>query len=92
MNLTVQKSPHHHHQDLLTWPRGARRTVAVPFLNSRVHWFGLVYAGIPENLETLLRAVSFRIKRSVHPVYDFLIRATLEGDRLALVVESEVKI
>jgi hypothetical protein len=39
----------------------------------------------------LLRAVSFGIKRSVHPVYDFLIRATLEGYHLALVVESEVE-
>lgn len=71
---------------------GTRRTVAIPFLNSRVKRFGLILAGIPENLEVLLRAVSFRIKRSVHPVYDFLIRATLEGDHLALVVESKVEI
>jgi hypothetical protein len=66
--------------------------VAIPFLNNRVQRFGLVLAGIPENFEMLLPAVSFGIKRSVHPVYNFLIRATLEGDHLALVVESEVEI
>jgi hypothetical protein len=69
-----------------------RRTVAIPLLKSRIHRFCLVFAGIPENLEVLLRAVSFRIKCSVHFVYDFLIRATLEGNHLALVVESEVEI
>jgi hypothetical protein len=65
--------------------------VAIPFPNSRVQRFGLVLAGIPKDFEMLLRAVSFGIKRSVHPVYDFLIRATLEGYHLALVVESEVE-
>lgn len=66
--------------------------MAIPFLNSRVQGSGLVRAGIPENLQMLLRAVSFGIERRVHPVYYFLIRTTLEGYRLALVVESEVEI
>lgn len=66
--------------------------MAIPLLNSRVQRFGLVRASIPENFEMLFRAVSFRIKCSVHPVYDFFIRATLEWDNLALVVEPEVEI
>lgn len=66
--------------------------MAIPFLNSRVQRSILVRAGIPENLQMLLRAVSFGIERRVHPVYYFLIRTTLEGYRLALVVESEVEI
>ena len=66
--------------------------MAIPFLNSRVQRSSLVRAGVPENLQMLLRAVSFGIERRVHPVYYFLIRATLEGYRLALVVESEVEI
>jgi hypothetical protein len=69
-----------------------RRTVAIPFLNSRIHWSSLVRGGVPENLQMLLRAVSFGIERCVHPVYYFLIRATLEGYRLALVVKSKVEI
>lgn len=69
-----------------------RRTVAIPFLNSRVHRSSLVRGGVPENLQVLLRSVSFGIERRVHPMYYFLIRATLEGYHLALVVESEVEI
>lgn len=66
--------------------------MAIPFPNSSVQRLGLVFAGIPENLEMLLRAISFGIKHCVHPVYDILIRATLEGDHLALVIETEVKV
>jgi len=39
-----------------------------------------------------LRGVSFGVKSPVHPVYNLLIRATLEGYHLALITESEVKI
>jgi len=75
------------------WPcEWVRRTVAIPFLNSRVQWSSLVRAGVPEDLQMLLRAISFRIERHVHPVYYLLIRATLEGYHLALVIESEVEI
>lgn len=69
-----------------------RRTVAISFLNSCIHWYSLVRGCVPENLQMLLRAVSFGIERSVHPVYYFLIRATLKGYRLALVVESEIEV
>ena len=70
----------------------ARRTVAIPFPKSRVQRSSLVRAGVPENLQLLLPAVSFGIECRVHPVYYFLIRTTLEGYHLALVVESEVEI
>jgi vacuolar-type H+-ATPase subunit C/Vma6 len=66
--------------------------VTIPLPDSRVQWFDLVRASIPENFEMLLRTLSFRIKYSVHPVYDFFIRATLERDNLALVIEPEVEI
>jgi hypothetical protein len=66
--------------------------MAIPLHNIGVQWSGLVRAGIPENFQMLLRAASFGIKRCVHPVYDFLIRAALEGYHLELVVESEVEI
>lgn len=75
------------------WPcEWARRTVAIPFLNSRVQRSSLVRAGVPENLQMLLRTISFGIERRVHPVYYVLIRATLEGYHLALVVKSEAEI
>jgi hypothetical protein len=66
--------------------------VAIPFLNGRVQRSSLIRAGVPENLQTLLRAVSFGVEHRVHPVYYFLIRTTLEGYHLAQVVESEVEI
>ena len=66
--------------------------MAIPFPNGCVQRFGLVLAGIPEYLEMLLRAISFGIKRCIHPMYDILIRATLKGDHLALVIETEVEI
>jgi len=72
--------------------RVAKRTVAIPFLNSCVQRSSLVRAGVPENLQMLLRAIFFGIEHSIHLVYHFLIRATLEGYRLALVVEPEVEI
>jgi hypothetical protein len=93
MNLTVQKKAHIIIKPCSPWPcELARRTVAIPFLNSRVQWSRLVRTGVPENLQMLLRPVSFGIEHRVHPVYHFLIRATLEGYRLALVIESEVEI
>jgi len=70
----------------------ARRTVAISFFYGRIQRSSLVRAGVPENLQMFLRAVSVGIERRVHPVYDFLIRATLEGYHLALVVEPEVEI
>ena len=73
--------------------RGRRkRTVAIPLLHRRVQRSCLVLARIPEHLETLLRAVSFRVERCVHPVYDFLVRAALEWNHLTLVVEAEVEV
>lgn len=88
----AEKGPHHH-QALLPWScEWVRRTMAIPFLNGRVQRSSLVRAGVPENTQMLLRAVSFGIERRVHPVYDLLIRSTLEGYHLALVVESEVEI
>ena len=93
MNLTVQGKPHVVIKPCSPWPcEWARRTVAIPFPNSRVQRSRLVCAGVPENLQMLLRAVSFRIERRVHLVYYFFIRATLEGYRLALIVESQVEI
>ncbi len=93
MNLTATKSPCHRYQALFpAAAQGARRTVAIPLPYSRVQGSGLVRAGIPENLEMFLRGVSFGVKSPVHPVYNLLIRATLEGYHLALITESEVKI
>jgi hypothetical protein len=66
--------------------------VAIPFLHGRVQRSCLVLACIPERPETLLRAVSFRVERRVHPVYDFLVRAALEWNYLALVVEAEAEV
>lgn len=66
--------------------------MAIPFLHSRVQRFDLVLAGVPENFKILLRTVPFRVKLRVHPVYDLLIRATLERNHLALVVETEVEV
>ncbi len=66
--------------------------MAIPFPNSRIQRSRLVRAGVPEDLEMLFRAISFRIKRRVHPVYDFLIRASLEWYHLALIVESEIEV
>ena len=81
---------------LLPWlasrTRAARRTVAIPFLHSRVQRFGLVLACVPKYLETLLRALSLSVERLVHPVYDILVSAPLEGNHLALVVETEVEV
>lgn len=74
------------------WIHAVRRTVTVPFFQGRVQRSGLVLASVPENFEMLLCPLSFRIEGCVHPVYDFLIRSTLEGDHLALVVETEVEI
>jgi hypothetical protein len=87
-----RKGPHQFNPCFLWICEWVRRTVAIPFLNSRIHWSSLVRAGVPENFQMLLCAVSFGIERCVHPVYYFLIRATLEGYCLALVVESEVEI
>jgi hypothetical protein len=81
---------------LLPWlasrTHAARRTVAIPFLYSRVQRFGLVLACEPKYLETLLRALSFSVECLVHPVHDLLVSATLEGNHLALVVETEVEV
>ena len=66
--------------------------MAIPFHDIGVQRSGLVSASVPENFQMLLRAVSFGIKPRVHPVYHFLIRATLEGCHLHLVVESKVEI
>lgn len=90
--LDCRKGPQHH-QPLFPWLcEWVRRTVAISFPNSRIQRSSHVRASVPENLQMLLRAVSFGIERCVHPVYYFLIRATLEGYHLALVVESEVEI
>jgi len=79
---------------LLGWlyMHGAIRTVAIPFLPGRIQRLGLVLSGIPEYLEVLLRAVSFGVECPVHLVYDFLVRAALEGDHLSLVVETKIKV
>lgn len=64
--------------------------MAIPFLQRRAERLCLVLARIPEHLEILLCTVTFRVERRVHLVYNLFIRTTLEGNRLTLVIETEV--
>jgi len=66
--------------------------VAIPFLHGRIQRFCLVLTSIPKYLKTLLRTISFGVELRVHLVYDLLVCATLEGNHLTLVIETEVEV
>ena len=66
--------------------------MAISFLYGRIQRVFLVLTSIPKYLKTLLRTISFSVELSVHLVYDLLVCATLEGNHLTLVIETEVEV